>query len=125
LNGATEQAKGLHDNGERISDGQVSSRAEGGRRSVGTCFEQEQRQRSHQVVDDQPAKFVRELLQREQHTRGSRPQFRRQQNLGTGAEIGIELNHRIVLSPFAAKRLTQLLQQLMKEYETRYGALSE
>lgn len=40
-------------------------------------------------------------------------------------ELEIDLNHRIVLSPFAAKRLSQLLQQLMKEYETRYGALSE
>jgi len=39
--------------------------------------------------------------------------------------LDIELNHRIVLSPFAAKRLSALLQQLMKEYETRYGALSE
>ena len=37
----------------------------------------------------------------------------------------IELNHRIVLSPFAAKRLTELLGNLMKEYETRYGALPE
>jgi uncharacterized protein DUF3467 len=39
--------------------------------------------------------------------------------------LEIELNHRIVLSPFAAKRLTELMQQLMKEYETRYGALPE
>lgn len=39
--------------------------------------------------------------------------------------LDIELNHRIVLSPFAAKRLTELLQQLMKEYETRYGALPD
>jgi hypothetical protein len=39
--------------------------------------------------------------------------------------LDIELNHRIVLSPFAAKRLSALLQQLMKEYETRYGVLSE
>jgi hypothetical protein len=37
--------------------------------------------------------------------------------------VEIELEHRIVLSPFAARRLTELLQQLMKEYETRYGAL--
>ena len=37
----------------------------------------------------------------------------------------VELNHRIVLSPFAAKRLAGLMQQLMKEYEGRYGALSE
>jgi hypothetical protein len=39
--------------------------------------------------------------------------------------LEIELNHRVVLSPFAAKRLSELLQQLMKEYETRYGALPE
>jgi hypothetical protein len=39
--------------------------------------------------------------------------------------LEIDLNHRIMLSPFAAKRLSALLQQLMKEYETRYGALSE
>jgi hypothetical protein len=46
---------------------------------------------------------------------------------GANAKDGldIELNHRIVLSPFAAKRLSALLQQLMKEYETRYGVLSE
>ena len=44
---------------------------------------------------------------------------------GAKQELDIELNHRIVLSPFAAKRLSALLQQLMKEYETRYGALSE
>ena len=45
---------------------------------------------------------------------------------GTRPEgVEIELNHRIVLSPFAAKRLTALLQQLMKEYEGRYGALWE
>ena len=39
--------------------------------------------------------------------------------------LDIELNHRIVLSPFAAKRLSDLLLQLMKEYESRYGALPE
>ena len=39
--------------------------------------------------------------------------------------LEVELNHRIVLSPFAAKRLAALMQQLMKEYESRYGALSE
>jgi hypothetical protein len=44
---------------------------------------------------------------------------------GPKQELEIELDHRIVLSPFAAKRLSQLLQNLMKEYETRYGALSE
>ncbi len=44
---------------------------------------------------------------------------------GPQGALDIELNHRIVLSPFAAKRLTELLQQLMKEYESRYGALPE
>lgn len=44
---------------------------------------------------------------------------------GVKNELAIELNHRIVLSPFAAKRLAQLLEKLMKEYESRYGALSE
>jgi hypothetical protein len=44
---------------------------------------------------------------------------------GAAGTHEIELNHRIVLSPFAAKRLSSLLQQLIKEYEGRYGALSE
>ena len=47
-----------------------------------------------------------------------------ERGVGTGG-VEIDLNHRIVLSPFAAKRLTALLQQLMKEYEGRYGALAE
>ena len=37
----------------------------------------------------------------------------------------IELQHRIVLSPFAAKRLSQLLGKLIAEYETRYGELKQ
>lgn len=44
---------------------------------------------------------------------------------GPQGALDIELNHRIVLSPFAAKRLSELLQQLMKEYEARYGVLPE
>jgi hypothetical protein len=44
---------------------------------------------------------------------------------GVAGAPDIELNHRIMLSPFAAKRLSALLQQLMKEYESRYGTLSE
>jgi hypothetical protein len=35
----------------------------------------------------------------------------------------IALEHRIILSPFAAKRLAQMLGQLISEYETRYGKL--
>ena len=38
-------------------------------------------------------------------------------------EMEIDLEHRIVLSPFAAKRLNQLLSKLMTEYESRYGEL--
>ncbi len=38
-------------------------------------------------------------------------------------EVEIELDHRIILSPFAAKRLTDLLQKLLAEYENRYGEL--
>ena len=38
-------------------------------------------------------------------------------------EVEIELAHRIVMSPFAAKRLASLLVRLMDEYETRHGPL--
>lgn len=38
-------------------------------------------------------------------------------------EVEIELAHRIVMSPFAAKRLSELLAKLMKEYESRHGEL--
>jgi hypothetical protein len=41
----------------------------------------------------------------------------------TPQEMAIDLEHRIVLSPFAAKRLNQLLSKLVTEYETRYGEL--
>lgn len=35
----------------------------------------------------------------------------------------VKMLHRIILSPFAAKRVAQLLQSLVKEYETRHGEL--
>jgi hypothetical protein len=38
-------------------------------------------------------------------------------------DVQIELEHRIVMSPFAAKRLSELLQRLITEYEGRYGEL--
>jgi len=41
----------------------------------------------------------------------------------TPQDMEIELSHRIVLSPFVAKRLHTLLAKLMAEYETRYGEL--
>lgn len=38
-------------------------------------------------------------------------------------ELEVCLEHRIILSPFAAKRLTQMLGKLMAEYEARHGEL--
>lgn len=38
-------------------------------------------------------------------------------------EVEIELAHRLVMSPFAAKRLADLLAKLMAEYESRHGEL--
>ena len=35
----------------------------------------------------------------------------------------VKMLHRIILSPFAAKRVSQLLGSLVKEYETRHGEL--
>ncbi len=41
----------------------------------------------------------------------------------TPQAVEIELQHRVILSPFAAKRLQQLLGRLVSEYETRHGEL--
>src|ERR1700757_2945433 len=38
-------------------------------------------------------------------------------------ELEIQLQHRIILSPFAAKRLQEVLGKLVKDYETRYGEM--
>lgn len=38
-------------------------------------------------------------------------------------ELEVDLQHRVVLSPFAAKRLSQALGQLVADYESRYGKL--
>ena len=38
-------------------------------------------------------------------------------------EVEIELAHRIVMSPFAAKRLSEQLAKLMTEYASRHGVL--
>jgi len=40
-------------------------------------------------------------------------------------EVGIELTDRIIVSPFAAKRLSVLLNGVVAEYEKRFGALNE
>ena len=41
-----------------------------------------------------------------------------------GGEVRIKLNHRVVLSPHAAKRLSILLNSVLGEYERRFGALN-
>jgi len=38
-------------------------------------------------------------------------------------ELKVQLTDRIVLSPFSAKRLSVLLNNVIQEYETRYGSL--
>ncbi len=39
-------------------------------------------------------------------------------------EVTIQLSDRIVISPYAAKRLAMLLDGVVKEYENRFGALN-
>ena len=38
-------------------------------------------------------------------------------------ELVVQLLDRIILSPFAAKRLNLLLTRVLREYESRYGQL--
>ena len=38
-------------------------------------------------------------------------------------EAGVELSDRIIMSPFAAKRLSMLLQNVIGQYESRFGTL--
>ncbi len=38
-------------------------------------------------------------------------------------EVKVQLTERVVLSPFAAKRLAILLSKTLQEYEKRFGAL--
>ena len=42
---------------------------------------------------------------------------------GGEKEIRIQLSDRIILSPFAAKRLSVLLNNVLRDYENRYGGL--
>ena len=39
-------------------------------------------------------------------------------------EVSIQLTDRIIVSPYAAKRLVMLLDGVVKEYEKRFGALN-
>jgi hypothetical protein len=43
--------------------------------------------------------------------------------LDRGEEMQVKLLHRIILSPYAAKRLSEMLANLIRGYETRYGEL--
>jgi hypothetical protein len=38
-------------------------------------------------------------------------------------EVQVQLTDRIILSPFAAKRLAEVLAGVVREYESRFGAL--
>lgn len=39
------------------------------------------------------------------------------------SEVQVKLNSRIILSPFAAKRLAMLLDNVIKQYEARFGTM--
>ena len=39
-------------------------------------------------------------------------------------ELKVQLTDRIVMSPYAAKRLAQLLNRVIKDYESRHGTLN-
>ena len=41
-----------------------------------------------------------------------------------GQELEVQLEHRIILSPFAAKRLSDLLVRVIADHEQRHGKLS-
>ncbi len=44
-------------------------------------------------------------------------------NAATDRTLSIELSNRIILSPYAAKRLSVALSGVLREYEARYGTL--
>jgi hypothetical protein len=39
------------------------------------------------------------------------------------SEVRVKLNSRVILSPFAAKRLALLLDSVVKQYEARFGSM--
>ena len=51
--------------------------------------------------------------------------FGTNQSWHTGQEeVVIKLSDRLIVSPYAAKRLSALLQNIVEQYEQRFGALS-
>jgi hypothetical protein len=45
-------------------------------------------------------------------------------NIAGSDKVSVELSNRIILTPFAAKRLLTVLGSVLKEYEGRYGTLN-
>ena len=43
--------------------------------------------------------------------------------ISTQPELTVKLSDRIIMSPFAAKRLAQLLDNVVRQYEGRFGSL--
>lgn len=44
-------------------------------------------------------------------------------NVNGSGQVAVELTNRIILTPFAAKRLWTVLGNVLREYESRHGAL--
>lgn len=44
-------------------------------------------------------------------------------NAGADGKLSIELSNRLIVTPYAAKRLSIALNGVLREYESRYGAL--
>ncbi len=42
---------------------------------------------------------------------------------GSESEVAVQLNDRVILSPYAAKRLALLLNNVVQQYESRFGSL--
>ena len=42
---------------------------------------------------------------------------------GTEEEVTVQLNERLIVSPYAAKRLALLLNNVVQQYESRFGSL--
>ena len=44
-------------------------------------------------------------------------------NVSSEDPVRVELTNRMILTPYAAKRLSNILNSVLKEYEARHGAL--
>ena len=45
-------------------------------------------------------------------------------NVEDGGSVSVELSNRVILTPLAAKRLWTVLGGVLREHESRYGALN-